>query len=124
MVHLMLLLLFLQKSAPSSAPLNFGADWITSTAVELSWQPPPLEEQNGLIQSYTVTVFEINSNTTKEVHQNFTHNAISISGLHPYYNYIVSVAAYTVGLGPFASITLQTEQDGEVSSKPKSACHL
>ena len=89
------------------------ADWITSTAVELSWQPPLLEEQNGLIQSYTITVFEINSNTTIEVHQNFTQSNISISGLHPYYNYIMSVAAYTVGLGPFASITLQTEQDGE-----------
>ena len=99
-------------SAPTAAPQSFVADWITATEVQLSWEPPPLEHQNGLIQSYTITVFEVESNSTKEVHQNFAYNTISLTGLHPYYNYIMSVAAYTVGLGPFASITLQTEQDG------------
>ena len=99
-------------SAPTAAPQSFVADWITSMEVQLSWEPPPLEHQNGLIQSYTITVFEVDSNSTKEVHQNFASNTISLTGLHPYYNYIMSVAAYTVGLGPFATLTLQTEQDG------------
>ena len=84
--------------------------------MELSWQPPPLNQQNGLIQSYTIIVLEVDTNTTKQIHQDFIQNSIVLTGLHPYYTYTVSVAAYTVGLGPATAITVTTEQDGRSRS--------
>ena len=36
-----------------------------------------------------------------------------ISGLHPYYDYSISVAAYTVGVGPASITTVRTLQDGK-----------
>ena len=84
--------------------------------MELSWKPPPLDQQNGLIQSYTVVVFEVDTNTTQQIHQDYVQTSIVLTGLHPYYTYVVSVAAYTVGLGPATAITTTTEQDGKLKS--------
>ena len=104
------------SAAPSGPPQSIAVTFVSSTTVELSWQPPPLDQQNGLIQSYTVVVFEVDTNTTQQIHQDFVQNSIVLTGLHPYYTYMVSVAGYTVGLGPATSITTTTEQDGKLNS--------
>lgn len=71
--------------------------------------------QNGPVQSYTITVFEVTTNTTTQEHQDFLHSTIILVGLHPNYDYDISVAAYTVGLGPSTTINLSTLEDGEFS---------
>ena len=88
---------------------------MSSTKIQLSWKPPLSHYQNGVIQSYTITVFEVNTNTTHEVHQNILNTSIILTGLHPYYEYKLSVAAYTVGLGPFSFVYVTTLQDGKYS---------
>ena len=85
---------------------------ISSTKIYLSWSPPLIHQQNGLIQSYTITIYEIDTNTTIQQHQNFIYNTVTLTNLHPNYQYVLSVAAYTVGLGPSSSVTTQTLEDG------------
>lgn len=43
------------------------------------------------------------------------HNTHIISGLHPYYQYLISVAASTVDMGPSANTFVTTLQDGKES---------
>ena len=40
-------------------------------------------------------------------------NALNISGLHPYYNYNLTVAAVTIGPGPYSVVlTIRMPEDG------------
>ena len=97
---------------PSGPPQNVSGFVISSTKIQLSWEPPVSELQNGPMQSYTITVFETNTNLTTQEHRDFLHSTITLTRLHPNYQYDLSVAAYTVGLGPSVSLTLTTLEDG------------
>ena len=88
---------------------------ISSSKIEVSWDPPQFSLQNGPILSYTITVFELTTNVTTQVHQDFLHSTIILTGLHPHYEYLISVAAYTVGLGPSSNISIITLEDGNYS---------
>ena len=39
---------------PSAAPLNLTGFVLSSRAVQLTWDPPPITDQNGIISGYTV----------------------------------------------------------------------
>ena len=80
--------------------------------MQLSWDPPLPDQQNGIIQSYSIVVFENYSNTTFDSYHDYPNQTIIINNLHPYYIYQVSVAANTIGQGPFAVVVAWTEQDG------------
>jgi len=41
--------------APSVAPQNIQINTLSSTQLEVQWEPPPAETQNGIIQGYKVT---------------------------------------------------------------------
>lgn len=100
-------------AAPTGAPQNPATDLITSTTVEFSWEPPLPDTQNGVIDSYTVTVFEDTTNLVLQTHQNVTSTSITLTGLHPAYSYTLSVAAYTVELGPVSSVAITTKEARE-----------
>ena len=99
-------------SVPTGTPLNVTGSVISSTRIAVSWDPPSAPLQNGPIVSYTITVFELDTNTTTQEHKDFLHNTIILINLHPNYEYLISVAAYTVGLGPSSNIQLTTLEDG------------
>lgn len=40
--------------APSVAPQNIQVNTVSATQLEVQWEPPPLETQNGIIQGYKV----------------------------------------------------------------------
>ena len=104
----------------------------SSSTITLSWEPPSLEEQNGLLVQYHVISMETqilyldngildspmgeNFNRTYDVSEGRTQ---LIDILHPSYNYTVRIAAATVvGIGPFSDpITVMTLEDGEYSIK-------
>lgn len=84
---------------------------LSSTSLNISWAPPDSNEQNGVIRYYIVNMIELQSGD----HHNFSVDGtgLLISSLHPYFNYECSVAAVTVGLGPFSNATIvRTFQDG------------
>lgn len=45
----------LLPAVPSLAPDDLRCAALTSTSLQVSWQPPPLNHQNGLLQGYKVS---------------------------------------------------------------------
>ena len=83
----------------------------TSKTVNMTWSPPALEHQNGLIHTYLVNVTELKTGVLKSYSTN--NNWLFVTGLHPHYNYLFVFAAVTVGIGPTGSNTIiTTEEDG------------
>ena len=94
----------------------------------LTWERPPLEEENGLLVHYHVIFIETQIHYTDNgteitgmpTYFNLTYDVSEgriqlIYGLFPDYNYTVRIAAATeVGIGPFSdAITVRTDMDGE-----------
>ena len=77
-----------------------------------TWLELPDIDKNGIILYYEIQVVEYE---TGILWTYFTVTRdINIASLHPYYNYIGTVAAHTiVGSGPFSSaVSVQTDQAG------------
>lgn len=101
--------------APSGSPINTQARTINSTTIELRWELPPPEEQNGIVTSFQIN---ITVTETKAIYLiNSTANAINITELHPHYGYSLSVAAVTAGgVGPYSQlVSAVTHEDGKNS---------
>ena len=98
---------------PTASPESLSHTEVLSTSVVLQWNPPPSDQQNGLIRHYIINISEL------ETGQNYSLNTTSqteqfISGLHPFYTYTFSVSAVTVASGPYSErYTVQTQQDGK-----------
>ena len=101
--------------APSSAPTDFQANVSDHTSVLLSWNPPPPEDQNGIIRHYEVVLFAL---ATGEIHiRSSAAHSVTVSSLQPFTNYSCTVAAETVATGPYAEeVTIQTLQTGNYSN--------
>lgn len=82
--------------------------------MNVSWTPPPKNQQNGIIQYYVLLLVEDNGYKRRVINgSNMVYTIVN--GLHPYYTYKVSVAAFTIGMGPFTNHTEVTlPQDGKL----------
>ena len=77
----------------------------------MSWNAPPVNETNGIIVYYLVSVMELESLTEQEYETEQT--SLAVNGLHPYYTFTVMVAAVTIDTGPYSiGYTVQTLADG------------
>lgn len=58
----------LHPSAPSAPPreVTVTGSGDNGTSITVSWQPPPEEEQNGVVQEYKVTKSQPECRDTKE----------------------------------------------------------
>ena len=109
-------IIFPTLTVPGGFSKNFTADVRSSRQILLMWQPPPREVQNGRIRLYTISVFEVQTNTNYSyIHsQPSEDSALLVESLHPYYEYMCSVSAVTIGPGPYTSpLTVRTFEDGE-----------
>ena len=87
----------------------------SSKSVTLNWNPPRIEEQNGVIISYTINVTEAGNGQLVQRIVPSSETDISISPLFPFTTYLCSIAASTsVNIGPFSTIlTFRTPEDSE-----------
>ena len=114
---------------PTLEPENVTVSKITFQSFVLSWDPPLLLQQNGILIHYQVTIMETQIHYTDngteitgmQTYSNRTYNVSEgrtqlIDMLHPDYNYTVRIAAATeVGIGPFSdAITVRTDMDGKL----------
>ena len=84
---------------------------VSSESVQVSWQPPPLEDRNGLISGYLVRVLGINTRDNYLLPL-VNDSSVVVESLHPFYAYRFSVAAQTVAIGPFSAAVTQKLPEG------------
>ena len=69
----------------------------------MEWEPPPINQQNGIIQYYLVMVDQLENATSTTLIANTTQ--ITVRNLLPYYTYQVTIAAVTnPGTGPWSDL--------------------
>ena len=115
-------------TVPTEVPQNVTVTVESSRSIMLTWERPPLEQENGLLECYHVIVIETqihyfdNGTELRGMNQflNRTYNVSEgrmqlIGDLHPDYNYTVRIAAATEpGIGPFSDpVIVRTTMDGE-----------
>ena len=101
------------QTAPSGAPLNVTGVFNDFMSLIITWNEPPLEDQNGIVRGYNVTYLRTDS-TGRVVRESTTNLMILINGLEPLTNYTVMVAAFTNDMGPDSQpITVRTDSASE-----------
>ena len=87
-------------SAPSRQPQNVQLSALSSTSILVTWSPPPVADQNGVITGYLINLTEADTGTV--LHMTSRTTSLTATSLHPYYMYEVVVAAVTVAVGPYS----------------------
>ncbi len=99
-------------AAPASSPQNVSIVALSSTSLSVSWDPPALDSQNGIITEYRINITELE---TGNVISLISFNTfITVQFLHPYYTYVGVVSAVTNAEGPSSEeLVVTTPQDGK-----------
>ena len=99
------------SSVPGTPPLNFSALAVSSRSLLLNWQPPLLQDRNGLIIGYFINIVATELGVTFPS-QNTTELEYLVNDLIPFTTYSCSVTAYTtIGIGPSTLPMLATTNE-------------
>lgn len=100
---------------PSGFPQSFMETVQSSSSVTLSWMPPLLDEQNGVLTGYTLNITETGSGVTTQRTLPSSQTSITVTSLLPFTTYSYAISASTsVGPGPFNTLlTVTTPEDGK-----------
>ncbi|KAI3352479.1 hypothetical protein L3Q82_005431 [Scortum barcoo] len=91
------------EAAPSVAPQSIKVSAVSPSILEVTWDTPPLETQNGLIQGYKIHYWERDKqNQTEKVKVIFVPDTrVHLTNLTSYTPYLVTLTAFnTAGDGP------------------------
>ena len=97
------------------APQNLTYRNLSSTSIEVSWDPPT--SFNGPNEGYEVMYIRIETNVSNTI-PNISETSVNISGLEKYELYSVQVVALSdKGPGDEIEITILTDEDGKLVIK-------
>ncbi len=107
------------STAPSAPPQNvqaFVTTDLVSPSATISWDPPPVDQQNGVITRYIVLIRNIDMGVS--ISSTVNHAPFNVFNLVPNTAYSVRVRARTlVGVGPLSQpSTFNTRTGGEATS--------
>ena len=71
-----------------------------ATTLVIRWQPPLDIHRNGVIRRYIINITELE--TSSLLPYITTNLSITITSLHPFYQYSYIVSTETIGLGPYS----------------------
>ncbi|TSO37067.1 Protein sidekick-2 [Bagarius yarrelli] len=94
---------FVGEAVPTAPPQNVAVQSSTATQLDVTWDPPPLETQNGDIQGYKIYYWEFQlQNETERLRTLFLPElGVKLKNLTGYTTYMISVAAFNAaGDGP------------------------
>ncbi|KAM6424584.1 protein sidekick-1 isoform 6-T6 [Liasis olivaceus] len=97
---------YVGEAAPAMPPQNIHISAMSASQLEITWDPPPVDSQNGNIQGYKVYYWEEDSqNDTEKVKVLFLPDtSIRLKNLTSYSKYLVSISAFNAaGDGPKTS---------------------
>ena len=101
---------------PIASPQNISGQFVNATSLLISWEPPPTEDRNGIIRGYNISYNNISAE--EPIALFVLGTSVVIGDLEEFTNYSVSVGATTVnGTGPFTSVVVRTDSDGEYFNK-------
>ena len=101
---------------PTSAPTFPSGYALSSSSIYLSWNPPPQLERHGIIREYRINLTEQETGTLTVY--TTASESIEIALLQPFYTYIWTVTAVTIGEGPYsATYNVTTDEDGEFEKR-------
>ena len=115
------------QAEPSGPPQDVRCYSSSSTNILVSWRPPPVELQNGIITQYTIqyAATEGEDTTTQQITGIPPESSqYLLENLEKWTEYQVMVTAHTdVGAGPESLPQLiRTEEDGMCSLKQSPSC--
>jgi len=100
---------------PPSSPPTFNVSSVSSHMIQVMWESPPKETHNGKLQSF-ILQWRSKDGIFTETRPAEDHS-YSITGLTPYTEYNISIAAVTVAPGPFSDeVIIRTSEDGKLVS--------
>ncbi|KAB0381550.1 hypothetical protein FD755_003467, partial [Muntiacus reevesi] len=94
---------FVGEAAPAQAPQHVQVNPLTASQLEVAWEPPPPESQNGNIQGYKIYYWEADSqNDTEKMRVLFLpETTAKLKNLTSHTKYLVSISAFNAaGDGP------------------------
>ncbi|XP_028829120.1 protein sidekick-1 isoform X2 [Denticeps clupeoides] len=94
---------FVGEAAPSVAPQSVEVNIVSSSQLDVLWEPPPLETQNGNIQGYKIYYWEKDKqNETEKVKVLFVPDtSVRLKNLTAYTSYLIKLSAFNAaGDGP------------------------
>ena len=85
---------------------------VSSTSIMVTWNDPPLTDQNGIIASYNVTYTNVNRTQSNTI--GATNRSVLLSNLEEFEEYSFEIAAITTEMGPFSDpVSTLTYEDGK-----------
>ncbi|XP_030067895.1 protein sidekick-1 [Microcaecilia unicolor] len=94
---------FVGEAAPASPPLNIQVNPLTPSQLEITWDPPAMDSQNGRIQGYKIYYWETgNQNETEKSKILFLPETVArLKNLTSYTKYSFGISAFNgAGDGP------------------------
>uniref|UniRef100_A0A8C5FR83 Sidekick cell adhesion molecule 2 n=1 Tax=Gadus morhua TaxID=8049 RepID=A0A8C5FR83_GADMO len=94
---------FVGEAVPTAPPQNLAIQAATATQLDVAWEPPPVDAQNGDIQGYKVYFWEFQrKNDTERLRTLFMpEGGVKLKNLTGYTTYMISVAPFNAaGDGP------------------------
>ncbi len=83
-----------------------------SRTIYVSWDPPVLDERNGVIRENRITVTELDTGATFLEFSSVT--TATVTSLHPFYAYALTVSSFTVSYGPTSdAVNVTLPPDGK-----------
>ncbi|KAJ8363132.1 hypothetical protein SKAU_G00119630 [Synaphobranchus kaupii] len=110
---------FVGEAVPTAPPQNVAIQSATATQLDVTWDPPPLETQNGDIQGYKVYFWEFQrQNETERLRTLFLpEGGVKLKNLTGYTTYMISVAPFNAaGDGPRSAATRGRTQQAAPSA--------
>lgn len=97
---------------PTGPPRNLTATPSNSSSLLIKWSPPILSHQNGIIRHYTIYL-QHNDTGETAVYTVINETTVTIMNLKPYCVYLIEIAAFTIGSGPFSTpVVVQLPEAG------------
>ena len=109
---------FVSSTEPNAPPTDVSGHNTSSTSILVQWGEVPPADQNGIIQSYTVTYKALPSGSPQTVEVNAPTRQATLRSLNEYTNYSITVFASTVKGGGNISnpIIVITDEDSKSRS--------
>lgn len=111
--------IYVGEAAPTASPSNIQGVNKSASSIEVTWQEPPPETQNGALSGYKVLFYK-NTSSGDQQQRISSETRILLTGLDTFTIYMVSVQAYNLaGEGPRSSFIAARTSEG-VPSVPGS----